>query len=45
MQMDDLLSGLGPKENETKTLGTRRTEAARAAGEGAVLLLGHTPGL
>lgn len=38
MQMEDLTTGLGPKENETKTMGTRRTEAARAAGEGAPCL-------
>jgi len=38
MQMEDLTAGLGPKENETKTMGTRRTEAARAAGEGAPCL-------
>ena len=34
VQMEELTAGLGPKENSTKTMGVRRTEAARAAGEG-----------
>ena len=33
--MEDLTSQLGPKTYETKTMGTRHTEAARAVGEGA----------
>lgn len=34
MQMDGLMAGMGPKESQTKTRGVRRTEAARAVGEG-----------
>lgn len=33
-QLDNLTAGLEAKEYETKTRGTRRTEAARALGEG-----------
>ena len=40
VQMEELTAGLGPKENSTKTMGVRRTEAARVAGEGAHSLMG-----
>lgn len=33
-QLDNLTAGLEAKEYETKTQGTRRTEAARSVGEG-----------
>ncbi|KAK9821292.1 hypothetical protein WJX81_001710 [Elliptochloris bilobata] len=32
--VEDLIKGLGPNEHETKTMGTRRQEAARVVGEG-----------
>jgi hypothetical protein len=34
LQMEGLTAALGPRENQTKTRGVRRTEAARALGEG-----------
>ncbi len=42
VQMEELTAGLGPKENSTKTMGVRRTEAARVAGEGAPFLAALT---
>ena len=35
--MEQLIQGLGPEDHETKTQGTRHTEPARIAGEGAQL--------
>ncbi|KAK9917620.1 hypothetical protein WJX75_006559 [Coccomyxa subellipsoidea] len=40
-KLDNLTAGLEAKEYETKTRGTRRTEAARALGEGVYKIYDH----